>query len=547
MNDAAWAAALLAVDPAGLGGAVLRGRPGPERESWLALHRGLCGDRTAERRLPPHIGDEALAGGLDLVATLAAGRPVARMGLLEATAGGTLLLPMAERAGAPLVARLLAGLKRHGFALLAFDESEGQEAPPAALTDRLAFRLDLDQRVEPASVNAAQVAAARRVLTRVEPPDAVIETLLGVAAAAGILSLRAPWLALRSACAAAALGGRNVPDEDDMALAVRLVLAPRALSLPPMPENASEPDNEPAPNPQAEASPERRGNEAPEEVTTATEAARLPPHLLAALAQAARLGARPAPGKTGAERISLRRGRPIGSIAGEPRDGARLALLDTLRAAAPWQRLRPPPRLGRLSIRRQDFRVIRHREASESTAIFVLDASGSAALHRLGEAKGAVELLLADCYARRDRVAVVAFRGAGAEMLLPPTHSLSRAKRALAGLPGGGASPLAAGLDEGARLARLERRAGRTPLLVLLTDGRANLSRDGTRGREGAEADALAVAKALRGDRLPLLVVDTGPRPQPFAATLAREAGGRCLPLPQARAQALAQAVRTAT
>jgi magnesium chelatase subunit D len=82
---------------------------------------------------------------------------------------------------------------------------------------------------------------------------------------------------------------------------------------------------------------------------------------------------------------------------------------------------------------------------------------------------------------------------------------------------------------------------------VLLTDGRANLSRDGARGREGAEADALAVAKALRGDRLPLLVVDTGPRPQPFAATLAREAGGRCLPLPQARAQALAQAVRTAT
>jgi magnesium chelatase subunit D len=274
--------------------------------------------------------------------------------------------------------------------------------------------------------------------------------------------------------------------------------------------------------------------------------ATLPPHLLAALSQAARLTARPTPGRTGAERVSLRRGRPIGTTPGVPRDGAHLALLETLRAAAPWQRLRAPPARGLLSIRRQDFRIRRFREASESTAIFILDASGSAALHRLGEAKGAVELLLADCYARRDRVAVIAFRGAGAETLLPPTHSLSRAKRALAGLPGGGASPLAAGLDEGARLARLERRAGRTPLLVLLTDGRANLSRDGTRGRDAAEADALAVAKILHAEHLPLLVVDTGPRPQPFAAALAREAGGRCLPLPQARAEALAQAVRAA-
>ena len=540
MNDAAWAAALLAADPEGLGGAVLRGRPGPERDSWLALHRALLPAVTPERRLPPRIGDEALGGGLDLVATLAAGRPMQRVGLLEAVAGGTLLLPMAERAGAPLVVRLLAGLKRHGYALLAFDESEGEEAPPAALSDRLAFRLELDARVEAGAFGAAQVAAARRNLPHVEMPDAAIETLLGVAAAAGIASLRAPWLALRAACAAAALGGRTAPDEEDLALAVRLVLGPRAIRLPEMPEEQPpQPDAEPPP-------PEQRSEQAPDEVTTASQAAQLPPHLLAALAQAARIGTRPAPGRTGAERVSLRRGRPIGAIAGEPRDGARLALLDTLRAAAPWQRLRPPPRQGRLSIRRQDFRIIRHREASESTAIFVLDASGSAALHRLGEAKGAVELLLADCYARRDRVAVVAFRGAGAETLLPPTHSLSRAKRALAGLPGGGASPLAAGLDEGARLARLERRAGRTPLLVLLTDGRANLSRDGTRGREAAEADALAVAKALRGERLPLLVVDTGPRPQPFAATLAREAGGRCLPLPQARADVLAQAVRSA-
>lgn len=538
MSDAASAAALLAVDPDGLGGALLHGRPGPERDSWLGLHAALLPAGTPRCRLPPRPGDDALTGGLDLIATLAAGRPVQRVGLLEASAGGVVILPMAERAGAALAVRLLAGMRRHGFALLALDESEGEEAPPAALADRLAFRVALDLRVSPEGVTGAQVVRARRRLVKVEAPEGVVEALIGVALAAGIGSLRAPWLALRAACAAAALAGRDAPAEEDVALAVRLVLGPRATVLPPMPDEA--------PAPEADPPPERRSEAPPEEITTAAQEASLPPHLLAALAEAARLGVRSAPGRTGAERVSLRRGRPIGAVPGEPRDGARLALLDTLRAAAPWQRLRPPPLRGRLSIRRSDFRIIRHREASEATAIFVLDASGSAALHRLGEAKGAVELLLADCYARRDRVAVVAFRGAGAETLLPPTHSLSRAKRALAGLPGGGASPLAAGLEEGARLARLERRAGRTPLLVLLTDGRANLSRDGTRGREGAEADALAVAKGLRADRLPLLVVDTGPRPQPFAATLAAEAGGRCLPLPQARAEVLAQAVRAA-
>jgi magnesium chelatase subunit D len=95
--------------------------------------------------------------------------------------------------------------------------------------------------------------------------------------------------------------------------------------------------------------------------------------------------------------------------------------------------------------------VSRFKQRRETTTIFVVDASGSAALHRLAEAKGAVELLLADCYVRRDRVAMLAFRGKGAELMLPPTRSLVRAKRSLAGLPGGGGTPLAAGMDAAAR------------------------------------------------------------------------------------------------
>ena len=152
------------------------------------------------------------------------------------------------------------------------------------------------------------------------------------------------------------------------------------------------------------------------------------------------------------------------------------------------RRRHPRPRI---LIRKDDFRISRFKQRTETTTIFVVDASGSAALHRLAEAKGAVELLLADCYIRRDQVALIAFRGSVAEMLLPPTRSLARAKRSLAGLPGGGGTPLAAGLDAAFALADSVRRKGQTPTVIVLTDGRANIARDGGQGRPRAEEDAM--------------------------------------------------------
>ena len=243
---------------------------------------------------------------------------------------------------------------------------------------------------------------------------------------------------------------------------------------------------------------------------------------------------------------------------GEPRAGLRLNLIATLRTAAPWQPLRrreahpPGARSGqggatRLHVRREDFHVTRYREHTETTTLFVVDASGSSALHRLAEAKGAVELLLADCYVRRDRVAVIGFRGAGADLLLPPTRSLVRAKKSLAGLPGGGGTPLASAIESAAALADAVRRQGATPLVVLLTDGRANVARDGTPGRAQAQADALAAAKRLRAAGVGTLLLDTSPQPQPAAQQLALALGARYLPLPYADARAMSAAVQQAT
>ena len=272
-----------------------------------------------------------------------------------------------------------------------------------------------------------------------------------------------------------------------------------------------------------------------------------PAGLLAALAagQAPARGGKA--GKAGAAASASRQGRPVGARAGDPRRG-RLALLATLRAAAPWQGLRRAEAgaidARTLIVRPEDFRIVRYRQPTESTTIFAVDASGSAALERLAEAKGAVELLLAEAYVRRDRVALVAFRGQAAELVLPPTRSLVRAKRSLAGLPGGGGTPLAAGLDAAADIALTVRRGGGTPVVVLLTDGRANIDRAGAPGRTRAAEDALAAARRFRAAGLPAILIDTAPRPQYSARALADAMGARYLALPQADARKLSAAVR---
>ena len=382
------------------------------------------------------------------------------------------------------------------------------------------------------------------------PPDAA-EVMCGTAMALGIDSLRAPILALRAAAAAAVLDGRDIVTETDLALAARLVLAPRATRMPPAEQAEAEPEETPPPPADDSSSDDESLSDRPlaDVVLDAAKAA-LPPDLLARLSMLAAGAVRSrASGRVGQIQASLRRGRPIGTRQGELRPGVRLNVLETLKAAAPWQKLRRHAAgdgARRIEVRRDDFRIVRFQQKTETTTVFAVDASGSAALHRLGEAKGAVELLLADCYVRRDQVALIAFRGRDAMLLLPPTGSLVRAKRCLAGLPGGGATPLAAGIDAAAALADAVRRRGRTPVITFLTDGRANIGRDGTGGRPKGEAEALESAKLLRATGIASLLVDTSPRPNPFARRLAEAMGAQYLPLPYADATALSRAVRSA-
>ncbi len=138
---------------------------------------------------------------------------------------------------------------------------------------------------------------------------------------------------------------------------------------------------------------------------------------------------------------------------------------------------------------------------------------------------------------------MIGFRGKAAALLLPPTGSLVRAKRSLAGLPGGGATPLAAGLDAALALAEALRRRGDVPFLVLLTDGSANIARDGTPDRSRAMADALDAAHRLRATGCDAVLIDTAPRPQSQNRVLADALAARYVPLPYADARAVSRAI----
>jgi magnesium chelatase subunit D len=585
-SDALMAAALLAVDPLLLGGVALRAPAGEVRSAWIAHYRSCrqAGGQTSGGQtsggqtsggqassgpwlqVPADVSDHHLLGGLDLERTLADGRPTAQRGALQRADGGLLSVAMAERLSASSAAIIAAALDRGEvpairdgsgepatarFAVIAQDEGIApDERPPLALLERLAIHLDLTtvshRDATPAS--APDIGAARRRLSAVALPDAAVEALCRAAAALGIASDRAPLFALRLARAAAALDGADAMREQDIALAARLVLAPRAMQLPAPPSDDQDsapppppPDDDPA---NADAGDPDQAKALEDKVLDAAAAA-IPADLLTLIRDnAQRAGRRGSGGKAGDARKAETRGRPIGSRKGDLRSRARLDLLDTLRAAAPWQRLRGREPGGPIKVRREDVRVRRFRDRMASTTIFVVDASGSAAMDRLGEAKGAVELLLADCYVRRDEVALIAFRGAGADILLPATRSLNRAKRSLAALPGGGGTPLASGLIAAERMADEVRRKGRTPTLVVITDGRANVCRDGMGGRQKAQQDAEAAATVIRVQGCRAILVDNAPRPEPKARSLADKMGAVYLALPHATAAALSGAVR---
>ncbi len=561
-SDALLAALLFAVDPHGLGGVCLRGLPGPVRDRWLDGTRHLLPNSPPWLKVPINVTDDRLLGGLDFAATVGSGKPVFATGLLEAAADGVLLLSMAERVRPATAATIGAaldhaevrverdGIRRHvdsRFGVIALDEGiEDDEGISSGLADRLAFTLCLKDvpihELDFAAWTADDTATARRRYAETTSGEESITMLCETALAFGVDSARAPLLALKAARAIAALRGDTGVSLDDAARAARLVLPQRAQRIPEPPQSEQEQPDE---TPDSDDAGQTTSSQIPDDVVVEAVRAAIPKGLLEQLARGpAGRSRRKAGGRGGPKTRARRRGRPVGVKPDAATHGQRLNVLATLKAAAPWQGIRQrPDEPDRLRLRPEDLHVTRFQDRTETTTLFVVDASGSQAAQRLAEVKGAIELLLNECYVRRDQVALIAFRGTEAETLLPPTRALARVKRSLAALPGGGGTPLANGIDAARELADSIARDGRKANIVLMTDGRANISRTGEQGAEQAEHDAMASGRLLQSLGLTSLLVDTSRRPRPRAQKLARAMGARYVPLPYADAARISETV----
>jgi magnesium chelatase subunit D len=605
MDLAKKALMLLAVDSA-LGGVVIPSAVGSGKSTIARAFAHILPEGTPFVELPLNVTEDRLIGGVDLEATLATGVRVVQHGVLSKAHGGVLYVDSISLLDSSAVSHIMDAIsrgevlvEREGlsevhpakFMLVGtYDPSDGEVR--MGLLDRIGIivpftaqndyrarkkivttvlgKRDAEDTQDELNMLTGFIQAAKEQLPHVSITNEQVQALIQTAISLGVEGNRVDIFTVRAALASAALAQRSDVDEEDMKLAIKLVLIPRATRMPereaeaedmppqeePPPEEPdAEDENSQADTPDSEAEEEQK--ETPdmiEELMMDAVEMELPDNILnisLASKKKATTGSR-------GEALNNRRGRFVRAQPGEMRSG-KVALIPTLISAAPWQetRRRDKKMAGRpktaLIITKDDVKIKRFRDKSGTLFIFMVDASGSMALNRMRQAKGAVASLLQNAYVHRDQVALISFRGNQAQVLLPPSQSVDRAKRELDVLPTGGGTPLASALYLGWETAKQARTKGVTQVMfVLITDGRGNIGLQATfnpdaekASKEDLEKEVESLSLSIQADGVAAIVIDTQMNylSRGEAPKLAQKLGGRYFYLPNAKAEQIVEAV----
>lgn len=559
-------------------------------------------------QVPLNVTEDRLIGSVDVEQSVKTGRTVFQPGLLARANRGVLYIDELNLLDDGLTNVLLEVLssgvvrvEREGLSIThpcrpmviaTYNPEEGQVRPH--MLDRFAINLSVDavplsmeQRIiavdsatdfsnspsdflvkveSETDQMATSIVLAREYIKDVTMSDEQMGYLVTEAVRSACQGHRAELFAVEVAKASAAIEGREKVSAEDLKTAVRLAIMPRSLVVnqnqdqeeegqppppPPPPQNEDEQiedEMEEEDDQQEEESEdqEEEAPEVPEEFMFDPEGVVLDPELL-------EFSKSQNKGKAGGRGIvfSKDRGRYIKAMLPKGGGTQRLAVDATLRASAPFQKSRRErdraERKKKVYVEETDMRIKRLARKAGALVIFLVDASGSMALNRMNAAKGAALRLLTEAYQTRDKVSLIPFQGNRAEVILPPTKSVTMAKKRLETMPCGGGSPLAHGLSQAVRVGINAQKSGDVGkvIIVCISDGRANVPLAVSEGEEvedkmskaDLKEETLSIAKQIAClGGVDLLCIDTENK---FVSTgvakeIANCAGGSYHALPKA-------------
>jgi magnesium chelatase subunit D len=570
MEAAQEALAALAVDPR-LKGVLIAAGPGRGKSLLVRSFRSLINaiQTVPFVEVPLNVTEDRLLGGIDWERTLLTGKARVFGGLLAAAHGGFLVvndINLLDKRCSRLIAQALADgivrVEREGvsatlpveFALIGtYNPAEGEvdsavgdacgvwvECAEPSEEERLEVlrrevRGGCAGRDARAVLLTEAIAGGRHRLHQVCLQSADLSRLSQAALSLGVEGHRADLFAARVARTWAALRGRTHIKEEDLDAAVRLAILPRSQAIPAPTEAEGCPTVEPE-RPRGERGAEKADADSGELSVHGADdsvAIQIPHDLLVRTIAAKTAGESRRRSADRGETVGIR-GRFVRAVSTRI-PGARIAVEATVRAAA-QHASQVGHASARVQVKKGDLRFQQRARKSGILIVFALDTSGSMAMNRISQAKGAILRLLREAYLHRDKVALVTFRGDNADVALSPTRSVELARRVIDALPAGGGTPLAKGLEVALRVANNSSAIDpRRTVLVMLTDGKPNVGVRVASDREAIWSEVESVSHLLRNNGVASLVIDT----QPWAVSkaeaqrLAAGLGGRYLWLPR--------------